>query len=217
MIYDYMLTQCGGLTISYGANDVWKDRGCCIAVDVGLLFGCSVGFLGVWSIMHPYFGHKPLKHKHQREPSHCGRTMGWCLSASAPVQWPLCEGRRHPPLRVCGHSWRRRVLLCWHGGPLTGWSTSLSWFGSFIGFKMTTYSVELRTAAAVGPSEGVGRFRMEITVGDDVDSGVEAIVAVDGWSWWMMEWRRRGVDWMCCWCWRVEGTMGMPMAPVVVN
>ena len=47
---------------------------------------------------------------------------------------------------------------------------------------MTTYSGELQTAAAVGPSDGVGRFGMEITVGDDVDLGVEAIVAVDGCS-----------------------------------
>jgi len=48
-------------------------------------------------VCHPSaFGHNPLKHQHQREQSHCGRTMGWGLSASALAQGPLCKGRRHP-------------------------------------------------------------------------------------------------------------------------
>jgi len=51
-------------------------------------FGCSVGFLGERSVIHPLFGEKPSKHKNQRTITH-GRTMGLCVSLPPPVQGPL--------------------------------------------------------------------------------------------------------------------------------
>ena len=64
---------------------------------MGFAFGCSVGILGVWSVIHPLL-EQNLRNSSIKGPSVCGRTMGLTrLFASTPVQGPLHRvGGTHP-------------------------------------------------------------------------------------------------------------------------
>jgi len=82
-----------------------------VVVAGGSCFGCSVGFLGDRSVIHPLLLGKNLGNSRIKELSVCGRTMGLVrLFASTPVQGPLHrDGGTHP---LCvGHSRHRCFLV----------------------------------------------------------------------------------------------------------
>jgi len=116
-----------------------------VVVDVGSRFNCSAGFLGVWSVICPHFWEKVIETQELESHHSVGKPWGdasLCLNSHTRA---LVRGRRHPTVSV----W----ALVKEGVAWFTWGTP-HWMIDFIeliwllfGVKMTTCSMDLRTAA----------------------------------------------------------------------